>query len=143
MDRHGLSEWRFQFDRARRRFGSCQPTRRRITLSIVLTHLNDESQVRDTILHEIAHALTPKAGHGPAWKQKCLEIGANPQRCYTDEEVASPPKRSAWFQIGCARCDWWVDRHRRTRRKLVCRKCRAPVSYRHKPTKAVEPVGGP
>jgi len=136
MDRHGLSDWNFAFDRARRRFGSCQPARRRITLSVMLTRLNEDSQVQDTILHEIAHALTPKDGHGQAWKLKCVEIGANPKRCYTDQEVESPPRRAAWFEIGCEKCGWWVDRRRRSRRKLICRVCRGIVTYRVKPQPA-------
>ena len=136
MRQHGLEPdgWTFKFDHAKRRFGSCQSGRSRkwITLSRSLTLLNDEPQVRDTILHEIAHALTPGDGHGPAWKAKCIEIGANPRRTYGDDEVISPPRRAAWFEMGCQRCDWWVDRRRRTRRKLVCKKCRQPVAYRVK-----------
>ncbi len=77
----------------RRRFGCCNFTRRRISLSRPLTFLNDEAEVRDTILHEIAHALTPKTGHGPAWKAMCLRIGAKPVRCFQTDEVVTPPRR--------------------------------------------------
>ena len=134
MRQHGLHDWHFRFDHARRRFGSCRcgAGTKMITLSRPLTFLNDEPQVRDTILHEIAHALTPGDGHGPRWKRKCVEIGANPQRTYGDDEVVSPPRKPAWFEMGCDRCDWWVDRRRRTRRKLVCKSCRGAVTYRAK-----------
>ena len=84
MRQHGLHDWTFRFDHARRRFGSCRPRRRLITLSRPLAFLNEEAQVRDTILHEIAHALTPWDGHGRNWKRKCIEIGAEPRRCYGD-----------------------------------------------------------
>jgi predicted SprT family Zn-dependent metalloprotease len=129
LDRAG---WTFQFDHARRRFGSCRYRSKVITLSRHLTFLNGEDQVRDTILHEIAHAFAPHDGHGAQWKQKCLEIGANPKRCYDDDEVVSPPRRLAPYQIGCGVCNWWADRHRLTRRKLICRTCRAPVVFREK-----------
>ena len=139
MREHGLGDdWRFSFDHARRRFGSCRLPRdprsgpKMITLSRPLTLLNDETQVRDTILHEIAHALSPGAGHGPRWRQKCREIGANPRRTYGDDEVISPPRKPAWFEMGCETCNWWIDRRRRTRRKLVCRGCRRAVTYRVK-----------
>ena len=132
MKQHGLSDWTFRFDHARRRFGSCRCRSKVITLSRPLTFLNEEAQVRDTILHEIAHALTSGDGHGARWKAKCREIGADPKRTYTDEEVVSPPRRVAPFEIGCERCGWWHDRHRRTRRKLVCRVCRKPVAIRLK-----------
>src|SRR5690554_5113054 len=104
IQQHGLAGWTFAFDHARRRFGSCNYTRRQITLSRPLTLLNAEAEVRDTILHEIAHALTPGDGHGDRWKAICRRIGANPSRCYTDHTVVSPPRRPAWFQIGCAQC---------------------------------------
>ena len=132
MRRHGLHDWAFAFDHARRRFGSCRPGRQLITLSRPLTFLNDEAQVRDTILHEIAHALTPGDGHGPKWKRVCLAIGAEPKRCYGDAEVVSPARRQAPYEIGCRRCGWWADRHRLTRRKLVCKSCRSAVSFRNK-----------
>jgi predicted SprT family Zn-dependent metalloprotease len=133
MRQHGLADWNSRFDHARRRFGSCRAREKRITLSRPLTFLNDEAQVRDTILHEIAHALTPGDGHGSRWRAKCVEIGAQPKRCYGDAEVVSPPRREAPYEIGCARCGWWAERRRITRRrKLVCRACRSPVVYRAK-----------
>jgi predicted SprT family Zn-dependent metalloprotease len=134
MNRHGLADWAFRFDHARRRFGSCRMRAKLITLSRMLTLLNSETQVRDTILHEIAHVLTPGDGHGQRWKDKCVEIGARPERCYDDDDVAAPPRRAARYEIGCRVCDWWADRHRITRRRLICRKCATPVTYRHKPT---------
>ena len=132
MTQHGLSGWSFAFDHARRRFGTCRATRKLITLSRPLTLLNNLEQVRDTILHEIAHALTPGDGHGARWKAKCVEIGAVPKRCYTDEQVTSPPRLPAKYQLGCARCDWWVERRRVTKRKLVCRKCRSQIVQRER-----------
>jgi predicted SprT family Zn-dependent metalloprotease len=130
MNQHGLADWRFGFDHARRRFGSCRPRARLITLSRHLVFLNDEPEVRDTILHEIAHALTPGDGHGAKWKAACLRIGARPVRCYTDETVVSPPRRTAPYQIGCLACGWWTDRHRLTRRRLICKECRREVAFR-------------
>jgi predicted SprT family Zn-dependent metalloprotease len=135
MRQHGLTDWTFRFDHARRRFGSCRPRERVITLSKYLTFLNGDAEVRDTILHEIAHALAPGDGHGRKWQATCVRIGAKPSRCYTDDEVTSPPRRPAAYQIGCGKCGWWADRHRLTRRKLVCRACRSPVVYREKPTR--------
>lgn len=130
MQRHGLSGWSFRFDHARRRFGSCQPGRKLLTLSRPLTLLNDEPQVRETILHEIAHALAPDDGHGARWRAACLKVGARPVRCYDTDEVVSP---RAPMQIGCPRCNWWVDRRRRSGKKLLCRHCEKPVEYRLTP----------
>lgn len=129
MNEHGLTArgWTFAFDHARRRFGCCNLTQRRITLSRPLTFLNTEAQVRDTLLHEIAHALTPGNGHGARWKAMCQRIGARPQRCYREDEVIAPPRPVAPYLLGCPGCGWWVERRRRTGRKLQCRYCRAAV----------------
>ena len=32
-------------------------------------------QVREAILHEIAHALVPGEGHGPVWQAKAADLG--------------------------------------------------------------------
>src|SRR4051812_49651304 len=91
MDRHGLADWRFQFDHARRRFGSCRIRTRTITLSRPLTLLNPEDQVRDTILHEIAHALTPGDGHGTKWRAAGARGGARPPRGFGGAGGGAPP----------------------------------------------------
>src|SRR6476659_8376122 len=91
LRQHGLHDWRFELDHARRRFGRCDYTHRRITLSRPLTLLNPLEEVRDTLLHEIAHALTPGAGHGPRWRAMCRQLGARPVRCYADGAVVAPP----------------------------------------------------
>jgi predicted SprT family Zn-dependent metalloprotease len=140
MREYGLHNWRFGFDHARRRFGACRMESRMITLSRPLVLLNGEAQVRDTILHEIAHALTPGDGHGAQWRRMCRRIGANPRRCYTEAEVTSPPRRAAPYVYGCGPCDWWVERRRVTRTKYVCRKCRGELEYR---VRGVEPLNHP
>ncbi len=134
MRRHGLIGWSFKFDHARRRFGSCRSRSKLITLSRPLTMLNGEAEVRDTLLHEIAHALTPGDGHGAKWKAKCVVIGARPQRCYTEESVVSPARKAAPYEWGCVACNWWVQRRRLTRSRYVCGKCRGKLVYRHRMT---------
>jgi predicted SprT family Zn-dependent metalloprotease len=129
MRQHSLHDWSFGFDHARRRFGSCNYTHRRITLSRALTLLNGIDEVRDTVLHEIAHALCPKDGHGPRWRATCLQIGAKPKRCYTDANVQSPPRKPAPYQLGCPKCNWWVPRRRLSRRKYLCSRCRQRVIF--------------
>lgn len=131
MDRHGLADWQFAWDRARRRFGSCSTQRRRITLSAHVVRLNEEPEVRDTILHEIAHALTPGDGHGARWRAMCVRVGAKPERCYretVDGGVVSP---RAGLKLGCLTCNWWVGRHRVTWAIQTCRKCGRQVTWEH------------
>jgi len=124
---HGLApRWKFAFDRATRRFGNCDYTYRRITLSAPLTLLNDEAKVKDTILHEIAHALAPKgAGHGPAWKTIAQSIGCTPLRCY-GEEVRMPSQKYVGV---CPTCATTISRSRRKR--LSCGRCDRKFYPRH------------
>lgn len=134
MDQHGLQHWRFAFDRAAARFGSCAVSKLTITLSWKLTMLNDVEQVRDTLLHEIAHALAPGDGHGGKWKTACRKIGAKPFRCFTSEEVVIPARRLPRFEQGCTRCDWWVARAQLRVVRGICKHCKGEVLYREKLT---------
>lgn len=93
MAEHGLEGWTLRWSRARRQFGSCRYGRREIALSRTLTRLNSREEVRDVILHEIAHALVgPGHGHDQVWRRTARALGTSGQRCF-GEEVASPPPR--------------------------------------------------
>ena len=119
MGKHGLGGWSFRFDRARRRFGCCHMSKKVISLSFCMVELNSEEAVRDTILHEIAHALSPVHAHGKVWREKCIEIGANPSRCYADE-VATPAL--AWKGT-CPVCGLVIKKARRPHFKSWHRNC--------------------
>jgi predicted SprT family Zn-dependent metalloprotease len=120
MQQHGLQGWAFAFDGARRRLGSCHYGQRTLTLSRPLTLLNPEATIRDTILHEIAHALTPGAGHGPAWREAARRIGAKPQACADARDVTLP---EAPYALVCDGCGTETPRYRRPRSRYVCRLC--------------------
>lgn len=126
MNEHELRDWTFEYDNAKRRFGICKHGRRTISLSRYLVRLNDEDKVRDTILHEIAHALCgPRIGHGRAWRVKCMEIGAKPERCYdaTNDDVEQPPHR---YEGRCPICGHTYHRLRlreRTKNEAACKPC--------------------
>lgn len=119
MDRHGLHGWRFEFDRAKRRAGVCRHRDKVVGLSAPITRLHPESEVRDTILHEIAHALVgPRAGHGPVWVATARRIGCTGERCVPDDAPAVP---GDW--VGICQQGHEVDRHRRPERVLLCTRC--------------------
>lgn len=120
LRRHGLDEkgWRFEFDRARVRFGSCNYDRKVVTLSPHLTRLNGVDDVLDTIRHEIAHALAGRGTwHGERWKRAAQAVGCRPERCYGGH-VKRPPRK---FVGECPSCGHTVKRDRRNR--LSCGKC--------------------
>lgn len=127
MGAHGLAGWTFRFDRARRRSGQCVFSTKVISLSAPLTRLHSEVEVRDTILHEIAHALVgPGAGHSERWRATALRIGSSGRRC-VDAEAPRVP--GAW--VGLCSAGHRVERHRRPQRVASCRTCASGFRAEH------------
>ena len=142
MDEHGVLDdgWVFRWSNGKRQLGCAQIRRRTdrrtgktqeiktIKLSRYLVALNDEDEVRDTILHEIAHAIAGlKNGHNAVWKTVCRRIGARPERL-AGEEVNVVKHR---FEIVCGCCGHVVGkRHRRMAASRLkhsyCRDCGLP-----------------
>jgi hypothetical protein len=75
--------WRFGLDNARRRAGACDYARRRITVSRHLVAGSPIDEVRQVLLHEIAHALAgSRAAHGPVWRRTARGIGYTGSRLH-------------------------------------------------------------
>jgi predicted SprT family Zn-dependent metalloprotease len=122
MDKHGLRTWRFKFDRAKRRAGLCSHRTKTISLSreYVIRNADNIESIKDTILHEIAHALVgPGHGHGNVWKRECIRIGARPIRCY-GEHIAMPKGK---YQATCPNCKAVLHKHRKPKGSLYHTKC--------------------
>jgi predicted SprT family Zn-dependent metalloprotease len=119
MQQYGLANWDFQWGFGQSLFGSCHYATQTISLSKTLTELNDENEVKDVILHEIAHAkVDPKMGHNRIWKNMCLEVGARPHRCYSAITVIRPKKK---YTAYCPKCGASYEKRRKTR--VSCGEC--------------------
>ena len=126
MDEY-VPDWEFRWDRATSRFGCCHHNLKRVTLSKALTELNPWDEVKDTLLHEIAHALVGKKhGHDAVWKAKCREIGARPYRCY-GSSVRRPVEK--WKGV-CPKCGKIVYVYRRN--NISCGRCSKIYDPRYK-----------
>lgn len=119
MIQYKITDFKFKFSDSFRVFGYCSETNKEISLSRYLTELNGESEVRDCILHEIAHALTPNCSHNEIWVRVAKAIGANGQRCYDDNLVEKPTCK---WSARCENCDIKILRHRKNNR-LFCSVC--------------------
>ena len=103
-----------------RSLGLCRYSLKQVELSRHFAAAHSEPDIRDVILHEIAHALAGhEAAHGPRWKAICRQLGARPERC---GEARMPSGR--WL-AKCPSCGFEYSRFRRPmrRRTYHCRKC--------------------
>lgn len=127
MDENGLHQWTLTFDSAKRRAGLCRYDTKTISLSRHLTALYSPAEVRETVLHEIAHALAgPKAGHGPKWRRVARGIGATGQRCVAEDAPTVP---APW--VGLCPAGHRHERFRRPTRPMSCTRCRPGFSVDH------------
>jgi predicted SprT family Zn-dependent metalloprotease len=120
MTQHGLIEegWRPAIDSAKRRAGVCKYATRTLSFSLPIALLNTEVETRDTILHEIAHALVGHShGHDAVWRAKAREIGCNGQRTTKAQAPEAP-----WTGVHSG-CDQKFPRHRRPSGNRYCPKC--------------------
>jgi len=92
MATHGLlPEWTLAFDRAKMRAGLTNFETKTITLSEYMIETASEQDVRNVLLHEIAHALVgPFHGHDDVWRAKALEIGCDGSRCHALGHFVEP-----------------------------------------------------
>ena len=127
LDEHGLRDWTVGLDRAKTRAGATHFARRRITLSAPLTRVHDQALVRDTILHEVAHALAgPRHGHDARWRRIAEEIGCSGERCVPAD---APRVEPAW--LGICPAGHTVGRHRRPERVTSCSQCSRAFDLAH------------
>jgi predicted SprT family Zn-dependent metalloprotease len=122
MTRFGIADWTFAWNRRKRSLGLCKYRVKRIELSAHFVAANGVEAVRETILHEIAHALAgEKAGHGPKWKAICLRVGCKPERCDQGEAVMP---RGRWV-ARCGACgkEYWRHRRPAKRARYWCKGC--------------------
>jgi predicted SprT family Zn-dependent metalloprotease len=127
LEQHGLTGWTLTFDNAKRRAGVCRHGSRLIGLSAPLTRLHAEDEVRETLLHEIAHALAgPEHGHDAVWAATARRIGGNGERCLPADapQVAAP-----W--LGVCPAGHTKERHRRPERVASCGLCSSSFSVDH------------
>ena len=123
MFQHQLGQWSFQFDNGTKRAGCCHYTTQVLSLSHEFAKRAPAEEIKDTILHEIAHALVGKEHHhDDVWRAKALEIGCSGRRCH-DLQFTLPR-----YIVKCERSCWVATAERR-KRGVICKRCRGSVVY--------------
>ncbi|MDJ1371304.1 SprT-like domain-containing protein [Gulosibacter molinativorax] len=123
---HLDDSWSFAFDNAKTRAGKCNFERREISVSRYLAQKHSDEQVKQTLLHEIAHGMVgARAGHGPVWQACAAQIGYVGGRTHTAEVadefakwVGTCPngheiyrfRRPGNRAVSCAKCSKRFDR---------------------------------
>jgi predicted SprT family Zn-dependent metalloprotease len=126
MESHGLTRqsWTIKYDHARARAGQCVHRAKILSFSRNLIVRGSPAGMRNTLLHEIAHALAgPRHGHDRTWRDIALQIGCDGKRCH-DMELA-PAK---WIYRCSAGC-WHVARFKRSHLNAICNKCGAACVF--------------
>ena len=127
--------WTFKFASDKGTVGWCRHSSKTIEVSKYYLDSHPD-QIRDTILHEIAHALVGvNHGHDHVWRMMCIKVGANPSRT-TDKAVYNGEFN---YTVGCNNDDcphpWEHGKHRikSAYYRYHCKWCGGPIFiYNHK-----------
>jgi superfamily II DNA or RNA helicase len=78
LKKHGLTEWKVRCSSSDNSFlGLCSYKDKCIILNSNHLDIHSDSDVINTIKHEVAHALTPGMGHNEIWADKARSIGCD------------------------------------------------------------------
>lgn len=83
LDEHGLQKWKMGFSSSKRALGMCNFKLKKIMISVFHIVNGKPEEVKDTIRHEVAHAIVgQEEGHGYKWREKAVELGAIPKATF-------------------------------------------------------------
>lgn len=127
MAKHGLTDkgWKFRFNKRLTAAGRATEKRageKWIELSIMFVEVNPEESVKETILHEIGHALRGvKYGHDLRWKLIVRSIGGS-GNTYCNNSTIQPKGIGRWL---CSACGSSKEIHRKPKDgvRYSCAKC--------------------
>ena len=126
LDKYGLHDWKFSWNRGKRLAGLCNYQLKTVFLSTYMLTKNavEFNDIRNTLLHEIAHALTPGHNHDHVWVQKALEIGCDGKRCHSLGQL----DKACW-KISCACGACKAERFRISSKikHSICRHCKSKL----------------
>ena len=130
MSKHSeLDLWRFSFNNYKKAFGLCSYTTRTIYISSYFCDSMTDIAIKDTLIHETAHALTRGHHHDNVWRRKCIELGGVPERTASvSKSLIEGTILQSKYTLTCPCCGYKIPKHREMKRSISCGVCH-PGSY--------------
>ncbi|MDP6667965.1 MAG: SprT-like domain-containing protein [Dehalococcoidia bacterium] len=121
--------------RMRRTLGSYTPSKKQIAISSRLLAMGDETDIRQVVLHEVAHAIVharwgdDAGAHGREFRAVCSELDVRPRR-HVDVTTEKWQSRVRYLSK-CGHCKVIIVRKRRVRSvRCLCGLKVYPKSWR-------------
>lgn len=122
ISKHLDERWTFRWNKRKKAFGICCYSKKTIELSAYMVECGESvDSMKRTVIHEIAHALTPGDHHGPRWRAKMRELGQDPSRTRAAVGATFEYK----WHLKCGSCEFKAGFHRKPTMKArrSCPKC--------------------
>ncbi|HPQ80046.1 MAG TPA: SprT-like domain-containing protein [Candidatus Dojkabacteria bacterium] len=110
--------WTFEWSNTKRTIGDCNFKAHTIRISRFYLPLMSEEELKDTFLHELAHALLGMGyGHNQMFYDMCRKVG-----CKNPNKDVDVPLHNYRFKAVCSRCGFTTFKNRRNVNG-ACPKC--------------------
>lgn len=135
LKQHGFHDAKVTWNGRKRALAYARYVPQSISLSRHLFPSLQLDEMKQVILHEIAHLKTgPGHGHDRAWKLECIKIGADYSRTYNGNSIKTTEKQIARFIGVCPTCGHEHFKHRRSKyTDYLCGKCRSQFTFQNNP----------
>ena len=124
-----LRYWSVTTNKRKTSFGTCSYTKKEIQLSEYKLPVMTDAGIKDTIFHEIAHALCPGHHHDRVWKMKCIELGGDGKSRHGaekfkggEEGMRIAAEKIAKYTLTCPVCGAVYYKNRRPANSSSCGK---------------------
>jgi predicted SprT family Zn-dependent metalloprotease len=117
IDKH-CPEYRLAFNKRKRALGVCDYRKKQIQLSLIHMKIQPLDIMKNTVIHEVAHALTEGHHHDRVWKRKFIELGGDGQRLCT---ICEMPKGKYTYE--CPNCKKVSHFYKQVKAERACGEC--------------------
>lgn len=124
-DENNISNWTITFKfRGKMSLGQTVYKIKEVQISKYLIARGNMEQLKQVILHEIAHIMAPGDGHGEVWRQQCVKLGY-----YGDKYAPATFELPSKWSFTCV-CPGRIGRrHVKRWSAAKCKKCNTIVKW--------------